>query len=55
MKRQQIRNLVRWLCNASEGTFDFTIEGRQPVCKPKYLLTRDRDYIVTLLERDMAT
>ena len=51
---EQIKQLVQWLRNASVTDFDFTIDGRQQVCKPKYLLTRDRDYIVGLLDRELA-
>lgn len=54
MTKQQIERLAQWLRNASVTDFDFTQEGRQQVCKPKYLLTRDRDYILSLLDRDLA-
>lgn len=54
-KREQIARLIQWLRNASITTFDFTIEGRQEVCKPKYLLVRDRDLIIELLQRALAT
>ena len=49
MTPEQIKQLIQWLRSASVTEFDFTLEGRQQVCKPKYLLTRDRDYIVSLM------
>lgn len=54
MTKEQIERLAQWLRNASVTDFDFTHEGRQQVCKPKYLLTRDRDYILSLLDRELA-
>lgn len=54
MNPEQIKQLAQWLRNASVTDFDFTLEGRQQVCKPKYLLTRDRDYIISLLDHKLA-
>jgi hypothetical protein len=52
MQVEQVKRLIQWLQNSSVTQFDFTIEGRQEVCKPKYLLIRDRDLIIRLLERE---
>jgi hypothetical protein len=54
MTMPEIERLIQWLRNASVGHFDFTIEGSQEVCKPKYLLVRDRDFIIGLLEKEKA-
>jgi hypothetical protein len=47
-----IDRLIQWLQNASVTHLHFTSEGPQEVCKPKYLLTRDRDYIISLLQHE---
>jgi hypothetical protein len=54
MDTQQIDRLIQWLRNASVTHFVFTTEGKQEVCKPKYLLTRDRDLIIGLLEKEKS-
>lgn len=51
MTEQHINRLILHLTNASVGRMQFTVEGDQEVCKPKYLLTRDRDFIVELLRQ----
>ena len=49
LSNPDIDRLIQWLRNASVTEFDFTIEGTQQVCKPKYLLTKHRDFIILLL------
>lgn len=48
-KPTEINRLILWLKNASVTRFQFMEAGEQEVCKPKYLLTSDRDLIVRLL------
>lgn len=52
--KHEIRRLIQFLENAAVTEFDFTIIGRQQVCKPKYLLTTHRDLIVRLLKAEIG-
>lgn len=54
MAPEQTQRLIQWLRNAAVTHLHFTMEGPQEVCKPRYLLTRDRDEIVRLLDAELA-
>ena len=54
MESEHIHRLIRHLRNASVKKMLFTFDGEREVCAPKYLLTSDRDFIISLLERELA-